>query len=149
MLTQVTHPQAYYNTKLTVCQGSFENFREQVASWLTNFNWDWWATFTFRYRIHPYSAKKCFTNFFNPYHLDYFYVAEWFANTLQGVHIHALMGNTYGIRRLTTMDKWSNRYGWSRIFPYDSKLGARYYVCKYVTKKVADWDIEVTSQNSF
>lgn len=146
------------------CQGKFSTFREEVATWLNRFNWEWWATFTFKRPHSPYSAKRAFKRFFMPsdvYYsdqadlygfedpdidedpgIDYFYAAEWHGDH-HGVHIHALMKNTLGRRRLTTMDKWYKRYGRARIWPYKKNLGAHYYVCKYIVKSVADWDISV------
>lgn len=131
-----------------LCQVNFSDYREQVAEWLNGFNWDWWATFTFRYECSPYSAKKSFVRSFDPAGIDYFYASEW-CKGHYGVHVHALMGNCYGIRRLTTMDKWFKRYGIARIYPYDQRLGARYYVCKYILKSVADWDMRINSEKFF
>ena len=130
------------------CQVNFSDYREKVAEWLNGFNWDWWATFTFRYECSPHSAKKSFIRFFNPARVDYFYASEW-CKGHYGVHIHALMGNTYGMRRLTAMDNWFKRYGIARIFPYDTTKGARYYVCKYIVKRVADWDMRINSEKFF
>jgi len=134
-----------YNNGASNCQVNFCEFKRQVGEWLNGFNWDWWATFTFRYPCMPYSAKKSFVRYFQGQGIDYFYASEW-CGDYHGVHIHALMGNCFGIRRLTTMDKWYQRYGIARIYPYDQRLGARYYVCKYIVKSVADWDMEINSQ---
>ncbi|MBA7544393.1 hypothetical protein ES705_36749 [subsurface metagenome] len=142
----MTSPVALYDTREHgFCQVNFSDYREKVADWLNGFNWDWWATFTFRYPCMPYSAKKSFIRNFREQGIDYFYASEW-CGDFHGVHIHALMGNCYGIRRLTTMDKWYQRYGIARIYPYDKRLGARYYVCKYIVKSVADWDIRIEKQ---
>lgn len=135
-------------TRTGFCQGNFSNYREQVGEWLNGFNWDWWATFTFRYPCMPYSAKKSFIRNFREQGIDYFYASEW-CGDYHGVHIHALMGNCEGMRRLTAMDKWFKRYGIARIYAYDKRLKARYYVCKYIVKSVADWDIKINSQRFF
>ncbi|MBA7554900.1 hypothetical protein ES705_47539 [subsurface metagenome] len=127
------------------CQVNFSDYREKVADWLNGFNWDWWATFTFRYPCMPYSAKKSFIRFVKGAGIDYFYASEW-CGDYHGVHIHALMSNCEGIRRLTTMDKWYEKYGIARIWPYDERRGARFYVCKYIVKSVADWDMKINSQ---
>jgi hypothetical protein len=50
--------------------------------------------------------------------IDYFCASGW-CGDYHGVHIHALMGNCYGIRRLTVMDKWYERYGIARIYAYN------------------------------
>jgi hypothetical protein len=31
--------------------------------------------------------------------------------------------------------------GYGHVFPYDHKLGARYYVSKYVSKSLAEWEL--------
>lgn len=134
-----------YSKEQSLCQVNFSDYREQVAEWLNGFDWDWWATFTFRYACNPYSAKKSFVRNFQGQGIDYFYASEW-CGDYHGVHIHALMGNCYGIRRLTIMDKWFKRYGIARVLPYDRGKGARFYVCKYIVKQVADWDMEINSQ---
>jgi len=36
------------------------------------------------------------------------------------------------------VDWWFENYGIARILPYDQELGARYYLGKYLTKKVGD-----------
>jgi len=142
-------PSALYDsTSDRICQENFSDYREQVAEWLNGFNWDWWATFTFRYACNPYSAKKSFVRFFQGQGIDYFYASEW-CGDYHGVHIHALMGNCYQIRRLTTMDRWFKRYGIARIYAYQKRLGARFYVCKYIVKSVADWDMYVSGQYWF
>lgn len=162
----MTSPFAINSTRSReFCQGKFSEYREQVGDWLSKFNWDWWATFTFRYGCSPYSAKRAFKRFFMPSaaylcpgqkvlkpdkpdapDIDYFYASEWHGDH-HGVHIHALMGNCYGIRRLTTIDNWHKRYGRARVFAYDKRKGARYYLCKYILKSVADWDISIGKQS--
>jgi len=36
------------------------------------------------------------------------------------------------------MDWWFAKEGIARILPYDRQLGARFYLCKYVTKDLGD-----------
>jgi len=62
------------------------------------------------------------------------------------LHIHALIGgDIWRLRRFTFMDLWreggffdnGKRFypnGFAKIVKYDSKLGAKYYLSKYVTK---------------
>jgi hypothetical protein len=48
-------------------------------------------------------------------------------------------GGVKDIRRLDLVDWWHNQgYGFARIFPYDSSLGAKFYLCKYLTKELGD-----------
>ncbi len=56
-------------------------------------------------------------------------------------HIHALVGNTDPtVRRLDLVDWCFRRWGITRVLEYDARLGASFYLCKYVTKDVADID---------
>lgn len=62
------------------------------------------------------------------------------------LHIHALIGgDVWKLRRLTFMDVWEKGYTWpggrkfqgngfARIEKYDSSLGAKHYLSKYVVK---------------
>jgi hypothetical protein len=93
----------------------------------------------------PLGAKKCFTRWlrsFKGQKFSYFMVVEWH-RFRDSVHIHALIGNTGDTERLLAMDRWYQKYGISRIWPYNSRLGARYYLGKYLLKDLSDWDIEI------
>jgi hypothetical protein len=59
-----------------------------------------------------------------------------------------LAGHTYrlilsrhelvGLRRDEAWKWWFDQYGFARILKYDEKLGAGYYLTKYVTKDLGD-----------
>ncbi len=54
-------------------------------------------------------------------------------------HIHALVGNCDpSVRRLDLVDWAWERWGMARVLEYDPRLGARFYLCKYVSKELAD-----------
>ena len=54
-------------------------------------------------------------------------------------HIHALVANTDPtVRRMDLVDWAWKRWGIARVLEYNPNLGARFYLCKYVTKDVAD-----------
>jgi len=53
-------------------------------------------------------------------------------------HIHALVGGLDSLRYAEVGSRFWTEYGWSKIEEYDPKLGAGYYLCKYVTKELAD-----------
>lgn len=69
------------------------------------------------------------------------------------LHLHALVGNVGHLRpycgnRLAP-GQWGRGccmvHAWpcghARVLPYDPKLGAAYYVSKYVSKKLAEWEL--------
>ena len=49
--------------------------------------------------------------------------------------------NTAALSRLFWMDRWHQRNGYARIFPFDPQRGAASYCAKYVTKANGDWDV--------
>lgn len=56
-------------------------------------------------------------------------------------HIHALVGRCDpSVRRLDLVDWAWQRWGMARVLEYDPRLGARFYLSKYVTKQIADID---------
>jgi len=69
------------------------------------------------------------------------------------LHVHALVGNVAHLKgwcgeRLEP-GKWGRTccmlHSWpagiARVFPYDPKLGAAHYVSKYITKRLAEWEL--------
>jgi len=69
------------------------------------------------------------------------------------VHLHALLGNVGALRAYCGERLGPGQWGksccmlhsWpcgiSRVLPYDSKLGAKHYVAKYVVKELAEWEL--------
>ena len=118
--------------------------------------WEWFATFTFRDPENPnypgwtkpgwkYAhralwdwndallsatmGKLCI-----PYWIACMEYQHW-----RGVpHWHLLVANTANERRMDWVDWWYAHYGIARILPYQEKLGARYYLGKYLVKELAD-----------
>ena len=61
-------------------------------------------------------------------------------------HFHLLMGNLDGVRRDKYWKLWFDTNGRARILPYNSELGAGYYLTKYVLKdeytNLENWEID-------
>lgn len=55
-------------------------------------------------------------------------------------HIHALVGNLDNKRYAEVGLWWWQAYGLCKIEEYDPARGAGFYLCKYVTKELADLD---------
>ena len=115
--------------------------------------WEWFATFTFRDPADPRFPNwtkvgwKSAHNALQKWHSALVTAMDmanptWVAcMELQhrGVpHWHLLVGNVENQRRMDWVDWWYENYGIARILPYEEKLGARYYLGKYLTKEVAD-----------
>lgn len=130
----------YHSYYTTPCQ----ELSSALGEWLSKWRWDWWATFTFRREVSPEGAKKAFTSFLKylPDSTYYFMAIEWHKQRFC-VHIHALVGGVVGVRRLTCMDLWHQKYGIARIYAYDPKRGARQYLGKYLSKGHADWTFDL------
>jgi hypothetical protein len=69
------------------------------------------------------------------------------------LHLHALLGNLGHLRpycgRRLAPGQWARSccmvHAWpcglARVLPYDPNLGARFYVSKYITKHLAEWEL--------
>jgi len=67
-----------------------------------------------------------------------FWVAEQFHGR-DGFHLHSLLTCPY--RADAIWNYWFHRYGRARILLYDPAIGGSGYVAKYVTKRIADYDL--------
>jgi hypothetical protein len=117
--------------------------------------YDWYATLTFRDRTPAeqkagwtkvgwsYSRKACDT-FLRHLGEEKGLQDTWWLRCREiqqdrGVpHYHALIGGVKDLRRDEAWSWWFERYGFARILPYESQLGASFYLCKYVTKDMGD-----------
>ena len=118
--------------------------------------WDWFTTLTFRDRTPAeqalgwtkvgwsYSDKAC-TAFLG--HLgelkgmnDLWWCKAREIQPWRGVpHWHLLVGGVEELKRMELVDWWHGQgYGFARVLPYQAELGARFYLCKYVTKELGD-----------
>ena len=69
------------------------------------------------------------------------------------LHVHALVGNVAHLKRYCRKrldpGKWGRRccqlHSWpcgiARVLPYNPELGAAHYVSKYITKRLAEWEL--------
>jgi len=61
-------------------------------------------------------------------------------------HLHALTEHP-GIMYSEVKGRWQKKYGWAKVKPYNSQLGAEHYVTKYILKdacNIGDWAIKST-----
>ena len=129
-----------------------EELRQAWGDWLSTLaDWQWFVTMTLRDPENAgtwtkpgwASAKRAWVEFQNlarPALGELTWVRMFELTRDRGVpHIHALVGNTDpSVRRMDMVDWAWNRWGIARVLEYDPQLGARFYLCKYVTKEVAD-----------
>ena len=123
--------------------------QQSLGRWLSTFRWDCWCTWTFDERFGPTgpSPDRCL------YHtrrwvehvpgapVGYFVAVE--RGTGGRVHSHGLLRLPDGFTpsRKSLWGSWRDRYGRSRVLPYDRERGAAYYVAKYITKEPLGWDV--------
>lgn len=132
------------------------------TDWLSTFHWDHFATLTFREPRSEASARRAFNSYVrrlceytNGGSVGYFVGYEY--GTFGRLHLHALM-RTYSPQRAlgcggrsrasaalpskAVWEAWFERYGRATVAAYDPKRGAAGYVSKYVTKRLAFYDID-------
>ena len=128
---------------------SVNPLRQAWVDLLNRYNWDWFATLTFRSPPTTYTANNRLRRWLNTIqreekrNIGYYKGMEF---TRLGVpHFHLLMGNLDGVRREKYWGLWFRQNGRGRILPYDAKLGAGYYLTKYVVKdrysRTEHWEV--------
>jgi hypothetical protein len=150
------------NSYLDTDTTTTEDLRQAWGDWLSTLaDWDWFVTMTLRDPIGQgtwtkpgwASAKRAWLEFQNlarPALGELTWVRMFELQGWRGVpHVHALVGNIDPtVRRMDLVDWAYRRWGITRVLEYDPNLGARYYLCKYLTKDVADIEFGgLTSQN--
>jgi len=114
--------------------------REALCKWLTKYRWTFFVTLTFRLPLSGRTALKhgrrllfyIGTQTEKPTWA--FMATEWFKSG-ESVHIHGLIGVDAEPVWRPFWEWWTEHYGisWWRV--YDERLGAGYYVTKYIWKE--------------
>lgn len=111
----------------------------------TQFDWDLFATLTFRDNVTERLANTRFKNFIRTmrhrtgHRSEFIRVTEYGKWNRAKPHYHCLIGNAKDIRRLGMVDWWWGQgYGIARVEKYDSSKGAGYYLGKYLLKQNSD-----------
>lgn len=131
--------------------------RSLVEAWgelLAPFRFDWFATLTFRNNVPRPVAEVGWRDLCRWLRAKAGHRVEWFRvaelQTRGVVHFHALVGDCAGVRRLSAVDWWRDRYGFAQVQPYDPGRGARFYLTKpYVAKGALRGDIDVAFSRRF
>lgn len=138
--------------------------QEHWTAFLLRFPMQWFATMTFRERIHPEAADKAW-RLWNSKLNRTIYGNRWWQRPEQGVfwirgmewqrrsvvHYHALVGARFPMdqiaHRLSWMDEWyAQTKSYARIYTIHSDELVRRYVSKYVTKQ-GEIDLSLTLNN--
>lgn len=129
---------------------------QAYGKWLGQYDWDYFCTFTTRYQLTLPSARRLMWRFWDMKELKtfrssrLFWAAEPF-DTRVGYHTHALLKVPEGMpfKMLTEIYQVAagnvslSKSDWHRVQfkPYNKNLGATYYCGKYITKRLADYDM--------
>lgn len=118
--------------------------RNAWGEFLEGLPWDHYTTLTFGMKSGPDFARRAFGTWVRRLEREAGIPLLWFVGFEDGrllgrLHLHALLGNTYELTTGFMSTLW--RHGFSRIAPFQPKLGAAHYVTKYVTKELLDYDV--------
>lgn len=134
---------------------SWGNFVDDVGS--RKSGWDWYATLTFRdpsseeilrgwTKIGMGYSKRAGDAFLKllgemkGLGTHYWFRAREYQKDRGVPHYHMLIGGVEDLRRDEAWKWWYENFGFARILPYEAEKGARFYLCKYVTKELGDFE---------
>ena len=131
--------------------------RKTLAEWVDKFDWEMWFTGTFKqersYRD-TIKTKRAFERViqdvsekYNIHNIEYFLAVERFKHG-DFTHVHALINGLYGLRYKELGEAWRARFGRSQVEGYECGKGASFYLTKYVTKEICDWDLHIDKRKS-
>jgi hypothetical protein len=121
-----------------------------VASWgefLSQFHWHWFVTLTFVGDVKTFSARRKCEAWLRALERASGMPIAWYRGDEYGdrggrFHFHLLVANVAHLDQFEWMRRWEMMGGgFARIYPYNSELGAAYYVSTYVTKQMGEWDM--------
>ncbi len=139
-----------------------KQLHDSWTDWLSTFHWDHFATLTFAEPRSEDSARRAFAKYVRSLSrltaggsVGYFCGYEY--GTFGRLHLHALLRTSApqtflarnGRARASlalpsdwVWREWYEHFGRATVAPYDRKRGAAGYVSKYVTKRLAYYDID-------
>lgn len=114
------------------------------AAFLNSYNWDWYATLTFKY---PVTIRQAFKRF-NKWkvglkhaannHINYAMAIELSRFRGDTPHLHLFLSGTKNQKPYIWERKWYQLGGFAKIEPYNPTLGANYYLANKIVGEVAD-----------
>ena len=128
------------------------NLTQDFGEWLDKLDFDTWATLTFAGRHMTKDAYKARVKFekwlYNEFYgatrpISHMVAVEKFHQT-DYTHIHALIRGLGDITYDEIGESWRKRYGGiNQIEKYEQDKGANFYITKYTTKEMMDWNIQI------
>ncbi len=116
--------------------------------WLETHEWKWFCTLTFRdHPPKPHTALRKYKRWLerNPLFLPdnpYSFVATENGDLFGRLHLHSLVGgDSPGDMGEAWRDWFNDPFGGrAQIVEYEKEKGAEYYLAKYVTKELGEWE---------
>lgn len=129
---------------------SGSDLRERYAAFLGRFPWELFGTITSRHPMSEARAEEvwhkveCEVRHRLGHRFDFARVKEPF-DFRPGCHIHFLALDCRGLHRLDFVNWAWVEIGKAHLVPYDSRLGAGYYMSKYVVKsELSGFDVRLS-----
>jgi hypothetical protein len=130
---------------------------EDFGEWLGGFHWDTWMTGTFAgvhmtkdaYRARAKTEKWLYDGFQTPQcPISHMVAVEKFHNT-DYCHIHMLIRGVGHIPYPELGQSWKGKFGggMERVIGYERQKGANYYITKYTTKDMMDWNVSINQKH--
>lgn len=113
----------------------------EMGDWLNLLQWRFFVTLTFhRDDMSLFLSEQYFRRYLAEYPecVTWFYIIEMHSLRVSP-HIHMLIGKTDEVKL------W--RHGIAKVIPYDSQLGASYYLTKNIASENARWDIKADASD--
>jgi hypothetical protein len=117
---------------------------DELGDWLDSMDWHYWATWTFRDKRSARSIRRAVEA-----HIDRIGASRAFWGIESGkvngrLHAHGLL---YFSRQIPPQAEaiwrdWHQRHGRAHVDKYKDDCGAAHYLSEYVTKDIADYDIQ-------
>jgi hypothetical protein len=128
-----------------------------LADWVNQFDWQIWFTGTFKpdksYRD-TIKAKRAYERWirtinkqYGLYNIEYFLAVERFKFG-DFIHCHSLINGLGGLTYRMIGESWRALYGREKVEGYEKDKGANFYLTKYVTKDLCDWDLHIDKRKS-
>tara|TARA_Y100000310_G_C20686271_1_gene819241 strand:- start:2906 stop:3349 length:444 start_codon:yes stop_codon:yes gene_type:complete len=119
------------------------------GEWLGQFDWQWFVTLTFRHdppkpltALRKYRRWEKSNDLFFPSN-PYSFIATEDGSKFGRLHLHSLVGGQGMGQPKAAWQSWFRDPfgGRARIESYDPKKGASFYISKYVTKSLGEWEV--------
>ena len=118
---------------------------QSLGDWVSEYHWDAFWTLTFRERYNEQPVIRRITKWADRHTLSEPGTMSWLffleMSQFGEIHAHGLTRHERSSRS-QMWSRWFRDSGHARGLKYDPKLGANYYIAKYLTKQQLSWIID-------